>query len=268
MSTCFHTVEVSDPTFETGGLRQVTAKSRAIGGRVDMTLHLPSAVQGLRHVPIVILLHGIYGSHWGWALSGGAHRTNEQLSGAGEIVPMILAMPSDGLWGDGTGYVRHTRGDYESWIVEEVPALVREVVPETDAGSPLFLAGLSMGGFGALRLGARHPDRFRAMSGLSSATHLDQLKDAVEEDLSLAGIAPGDWSLFEALRTSVGVPPFRFDCGTEDFLLEANRRLHNELDQAGIVHTYREYPGGHTWEYWRAHLAETLRFFSGVLGES
>lgn len=265
MKSRFHTVEVSDPTFESEGLRQVTAKSSAVGGRVDMTLHVPTRARGKARVPIVILLHGIYGSHWGWSLKGGAHRTNERLSAAGEILPMVLAMPSDGLWGDGTGYVRHRQADFEKWIVEDVPALVREVVPETDGDSPVFLAGLSMGGFGALRLGARHPDRFRGLSGLSSATHLDQLKGAVEEDLAEAGIAAGDWSVLEALCSSTSLPPFRFECGTEDFLLEANRRLHAELTDAGIDHSYVEHPGGHTWEYWSLHLADTLRFFSTIL---
>jgi len=84
------------------------------------------------------------------------------------------------------------------------------------------------------------------MSRLSSATHLDQLKGLVEEDLELAGIAQRDKSVLEAMRWSAEVPPFRFDCGTEDSLLEANRCLHRELMDARIRHVYRENPGGHT----------------------
>ena len=81
---------------------------------------------------------------------------------------MVLAMPSDGLWGDGSGYIEHRtepRRNYERYIVEEVPACAAEVVSALGPGSPMFIAGLSMGGFGALRLAAKYPDRFRGIAG-------------------------------------------------------------------------------------------------------
>jgi putative tributyrin esterase len=61
------------------------------------------------------------------------------------------------------------------------------------------------------------------------------------------------------------LPPLRFDCGVEDRLLAANRALHSALLQAGIEHGYEEHPGAHTWDYWAAHLADTLRFFGRIL---
>ena len=73
-------------------------------------------------LPLVILLHGVYGSAWSWPLNGGAHLTVARLIEAEEIAPVALAMPSDGLWGDGSGYVPHADADYERWIVDEVPA--------------------------------------------------------------------------------------------------------------------------------------------------
>ena len=54
----------------------------------------------------------------------------------------------------------------------------------------------------------------------------------------------------------------RFDCGTEDSLLEANRELHFCLQAAGVPHEYSEFPGGHTWDYWERHLEDSLRFFA------
>jgi hypothetical protein len=63
-------------------------------------------------------------------------------------------MPSDGLWGDGSGYVPHASQDFERWIVDEVPVATRIAVPACDDASPIFIAGLSMGGFAALRLNA------------------------------------------------------------------------------------------------------------------
>ncbi len=261
-SGTFHSLEVSDPGLEWAGLRMATVKSRHLKGRGDMTLHVPKAAQGCRDVPIVLLLHGIYGSHWGWALRGAAHETNERLSRGGTTPPFVLAMPSDGLWGDGSLYASHGGRDYARWIVEDVPAVVREVVPETSAVSQVFIAGLSMGGFAALRLGAAFPNVFAGMSGHSAVTDLAQLVGRVEEDLTALGIPSTEGNLFRALRGAPSLPPFRFDCGQSDGLIEANRILHRELSDAGVDHDYEEFPGTHDWDYWRQRLEGTLRFFA------
>lgn len=264
----FRTVEVSDPRFEHEGLRWLTVRGRGLPGRGDITVHVPPEVAGHRDVPLVLLLHGVYGSHWAWALKGGAHRTASALIRSGEIPPMVLAMPSDGLSGDGSGYVRQARGDFEEWIVGDVPAAVRHATDAVGDGSRWCIAGLSMGGFGALRLGARHADRFVAASGLSSATRLDQLDQFMEETPGWKGDAVEDGDVLGAMLRAPRLPAVRFDCGVDDELLEGNRALHRGLEAAGIPHEYVEHPGGHTWDYWERHLPETLRFFARHLGWS
>ena len=163
----FRTFEISDPRFESEGLRWITVKSPALRQRADMTVFVPRQAASAKDVPCVILLHGVYGSHWAWALKGGAHRTARRLIEEGRIPPLVLAMPSDGLWGDGSGYLKHSTQNFEGWIIEEVPAAVRQAVPAVTERSPWFISGLSMGGFGALRIGAKYPDRFRAVGGHS-----------------------------------------------------------------------------------------------------
>src|SRR4051794_7566414 len=105
--SAFRTIEVSDERFTGEGLRYVTVKSRALRQRADLTLFVPPGASSAANLPLVILLHGVYGSHWAWALKGGAHRTAMRLIDQGEIPSMVLAMPSDGLWGDGSGYLTH-----------------------------------------------------------------------------------------------------------------------------------------------------------------
>jgi S-formylglutathione hydrolase FrmB len=265
----FRTIEIADSRFTNDGLLPVTFKSSAIRGRADVTLFLPSAARELSDVPLVLLLHGVYGSHWAWSLSGGAHRTATRMIDAGEIPPIALAMPSDGLWGDGSGYVRHSDGaDYERYIVDEVPACARKVLDAAvSPKSPLFIAGLSMGGFGALRLGAKYPTRFQGISGHSSITHFSQMTKFVEEPLSRYGPPPEtEQSVLHAMQANrAQLPPVRFDCGTEDLQIEENRTLHRDLDARGIPHVYEEFPGGHEWPYWERHLADTLRFFTKAL---
>src|SRR5213075_1520135 len=107
---------------------------------------------------LLILLHGADGSAWSWPLRGGAHLTASRLVETEEIAPVAIAMPSDGMWGVGSGYVAHADADYERWIVDEVPAAAALVDDRVGPSSPQTIAGLSMGGFGALRLGAKYPD--------------------------------------------------------------------------------------------------------------
>ncbi|MDQ3439298.1 MAG: alpha/beta hydrolase-fold protein [Planctomycetota bacterium] len=259
----FRTIEVSDPRFEHEGLREITFKSPSLRGRADVTLWLPPGADSMSNLPLVLLLHGVYGSHWAWTRNGGVHRTAARLIETGEIPPMALAMPSDGLWGDGSGYLNHGERFFERYIVDEVPACVRDVAPAVTSQSPVFVCGLSMGGFGALRLGARYPEIFTAISAHSSITHFAQMARFVEEPLAAYGPPPAEEQMLLGimLANRDRLPAIRFDCGTEDALIEENRQLHRDLTSHDIPHTYEEFPGGHAWTYWETHVADSLRFF-------
>ena len=125
-----------------------------------------------------------------------------------------------------------------------------------------------MGGFGALRLAAKYPDHFRAVHGLSSITHLNQMPLFVEEPLSeYRQPDPDDESVLALmLQNRDRLPPIQFDCGTDDLLIEHNRTLHRALMEQGIPHQYTEHPGGHEWPYWQQHLTDALLFFNRCMG--
>ncbi len=262
----FRTTEISDPQFESDNLRYITVKSRHLKGRGDISVYVPKTERELENLPIVILLHGVYGSHWIWSKKTGIHLKMQQWIENHEIKPMIVAMPSDGLWGDGTGYLSHNEINYEGWIVEDTINAVVELVPQASSASKLFIAGLSMGGFGALRIGCKYGDKFSGVSGLSSITELDEMKLFVEEPLSVyAQKKKENESVFETIiKNRDQLPPFRFDCGTEDELIEGNRRLHRELSGFRIDHEYKENPGKHEWKYWESHIKETILFFDRI----
>jgi putative tributyrin esterase len=264
ISGYFPTFEQSLPQYETDGLRWVTVFSPALGHRVDLTIAAPYYCENYTNLPLVILLHGVYGSHWCWAMKGGAHRTLHRLIEQGTIRPMVLAMPSDGLLGSGSGYVCQNGVDYESWIAREVRMATHIAVPGVTDNSSCFIGGLSMGGYGAMRIGARFPDRFRAISGHSSITSFDQISQFIPDMPD-----PDQWAGREdrdvahvMLGNREQLPALRFDCGRDDPLIEANRALHRKLQSAGINHWYEECEGGHTWDYWSRHLEDTLIFFS------
>ncbi|TDU81888.1 enterochelin esterase-like enzyme [Prosthecobacter fusiformis] len=262
----FRTIEVSLPEFAPAGVSFVTVKSSALKRRADLSLYVPPS-SPMGPLPLVILLHGVYGSHWAWLFKGGAHRVLDRLIAEENLPPMMLAMPSDGLWGDGSGYAQHAEADYHRWIVEEVPTAATLVDPRV-ARAPRFIAGLSMGGYGAMRLGALHPEKFAAISAHSSCTDIAHMQGFVEETSAQFVLTEKEpLSVIECLKKNVSLlPPLRFDCGSDDILIEHNRTLHQQLDREGIPHVYEEFSGGHTWEYWHAHLVDSLRFFGKTLG--
>ncbi len=261
--SAFRTLRVSNPRFERDGLRIVTVKSPALKRRGDLSVFIPQNCPD--SVPLVTLLHGVYGSHWSWSLGGGAHLTAQRLIETGQIKPMVLAMPSDGLWGDGSGYLPHQQANYERWIIEDVPAAVAEVVPQVTEISPRYIAGLSMGGFGTLRLGGKYAEKFAGISAHSAITNFKQMAQFVAEPLTEYQADMSDYSAADALISNkASLPPLRFDCGTEDPLLNNNRELHKALTSANVSHTYEEFSGGHEWPYWEEHIVDSLKFFDQI----
>jgi len=260
----FRTVELSDPQFEHEGLRTVTVQSPALGHRADVSVWVPSAASQASIHTLLILLHGVYGSHWVWPLKAGVHRTAQRMLSAGEIGPMIIAAPSDGLALDGSAYLAHPHAeDAERWILDEVPAIAQLAAPHLDAAAKIAIAGLSMGGYGALRLGAKYPERFAAISAHSAITEIEDMQRFTDEPLGeyLRCAQLGELRPFFWLHKNRGnLPPLRFDCGIDDPLIEGNRTLHAALESEGIGHCYEEFPGGHEWPYWQTHVESTLRF--------
>jgi S-formylglutathione hydrolase FrmB len=168
----FRTIELSDASYEMGGLRFLTIKTPNLAGRGDICLFVPKVKKGISNLPIYILLHGVYGSAWAWAMKGGAAQTAQRMMLSGQIKPAIIAMPSDGLWGDGSAYSSHHDKNFDQWIVNDVSLAIIENIPEANQKSLLCIGGLSMGGYGALMLGARFPEKFKAISGHSSKKNL------------------------------------------------------------------------------------------------
>jgi putative tributyrin esterase len=244
------------------GLSLLTLYSPALRRRADITLFVPPGTQD-RSLPLLILMHGVYGSHWNWWALGNLPEIATRLLRKGAIGAFAIAMPSDGMRGDGSAYVVHGDLDAEAWIMQDVPACVKEVQPGVQT-ERVFLAGQSMGGFGALRLGAKYARRVAGVSAHSPVPALPDLMPYVSgslRDYEKAGKRDTD-ILYWIRRNRAILPPMRFDCGTEDALIGSNRELHAALTREKIAHVYEEHPGGHDWSYWQEHVGSTLRFFS------
>jgi len=179
---------------------------------------------------------------------------------------MLLVAPSDGLYRDGSAYLRHSGRDYERWITDDVIEGVTKAFAYVDAGSAVFITGLSMGGYGALRLGVKHPDIFRGISAHSAITQIEEMSQFTSAPFPSEGADAAETDLISwAERYRNILPPLRFDCGTGDPLIEGNRHFHRELKNRQIPHRYMEFEGAHDWSYWHANVSSSLLFFEEIL---
>lgn len=213
-----------------------------------------------------MLLHGVYSSHWAWFFKGNAHRTASNLIGAKLIRPMLLVAPSDGLFQEGSGYLCHSDHDYEGWIVNDVLSQIPNAFPCAGRDSPVFISGLSMGGYGALRLGVKYSSLFRGISAHSAVTTIEELQTFLHDPFPVEAISPAEMDILHLIEAKrFHLPPIRFDCGVDDPLLDGNRRFHHELERRQIRHRYTEFPGQHDWDYWSVHVRDSLLFFEQIL---
>ena len=133
-----------------------------------------------------------------------------------------------------------------------------------------------MGGYGAVKLAMRFPDKFCAAVSHSGALHFGSTpfeefdQDRITEvRIGLGDTAVGGLNDPRVLAANVPIekrPSIRNDCGTEDFLIEHNRSFHAFLNDIGYPHEYEEFPGEHNWGYWDTHIQESLHFLKPHIG--
>ncbi|WP_448248386.1 alpha/beta hydrolase [Thalassotalea agariperforans] len=254
-------LEKSNPDYSRKNTTTFTIHSSYLQSRHDVSVYHQSSDN--KDIPIVVLLHGVYGSHWVWMDLGGVHLVYEQLRAQG-LSEFILVMPSDGgLW-DGSGYLPlNEHGNYDGWIVDDVINTVKANIDQASENSPVYISGLSMGGYGALRLGVKYPDIFSGISAHSSVTSLADLQQFIEnpvDDYQCQDEQEANLSYW-LTKNSHTLPPIRFDCGTDDTLYQSNLSLVNTMTELAIPHDFEALAGAHEWPYWHKNVAKTLQFF-------
>lgn len=204
--------------------------------------------------PVVYQLHGLSDDYTIWLRRTSIERYAERYG-------MMVVMPD----GDRGFYTDMQSGwaCYEAHLLEGVRYIDRTFrTIATSAGRGI--GGLSMGGYGAMKLGLKYPELFGSVAAHSGAMCITSLYENAEWVAYLQSIFgdtmnPADDCMVLAEQPG-RKPALRFDCGTEDFLLEQNRAFDAHLTRLGIEHIYEEFPGAHDWEYWDEHIVEALRF--------
>jgi S-formylglutathione hydrolase FrmB len=240
--------------------------SKVLGKQVGMNVILPDC--GTPPFPVFYLLHGLSDDYTIW------HRRT-RIEWYVRDLPLIVVMP-DGFRGF---YTNNEEGpQYATYMAEELPAFVERQFAALPERAGRCVGGLSMGGYGALRLALGYPERYVSASSHSGALAFGH--DPVNESdfravefRRITGPQPAGsrhdlYALAREAKARGTVPALRIDCGTEDHLLPGNRLFVEHLRALAVAHHYAEFAGGHSWDYWDLHVQEALAFHAQHLGLS
>lgn len=214
--------------------------------------------------PVLYLLHGLSDDHTVWTRRTSIERYVEGL-------PLMVVMPTtDRGWYTDSGSC--PTAAYETFITRDLIGFVDRAFNTRKSRVGRALAGLSMGGYGAFKLALKHPDLFCAAASLSGALVIGERYNVSEERDAEMHLVFGDRipesediPIIVERADRPTLPALWIDCGTEDFLLDQNRRMHEHLNSLGIAHHYSEHPGAHTWDYWDARIQEALPFLRDAM---
>lgn len=206
------------------------------------------------------LLHGILGNYTDWVSGTRIQRWAEERD-------LCVVMPS----GDNAFYLDNEKSGnlYGQFIGQELVEVTRKMFRLSDRREDTFIAGLSMGGYGAIRNGLKYHGTFGYIAGLSSAIHIlepgtQHMNIAMEESCfgPLEEAVHTDRNprvLIEQLAASgTEKPKIYMACGTEDGLIDVNRTYRDLFREKGFDLTWYEGPGGHEWDFWDREIKKVL----------
>lgn len=228
--------------------------SAALDREMKYRIYLPNNYASTtRRYPVLYLLHGLYGDYKNWdTLTGLAHHA------AG--MQWIIVMPDAGdSWY--TNSATASQDKFEDYITKDMLAEIDSKYRTIRDRHARAIAGLSMGGYGALKFALRNPQSFAFAASLSGAldaardldTRLPEFAGKLNEVFGTTGNPAREQNnIFVLLRNaSPGTLPYLYlACGTADRFLSVNRQFVAALSQQQVRYEYHETPGNHDWAYW------------------
>lgn len=235
----------------------VTFHSVSLGRDIPYRVILPAMSGPDTKFPVVYLLHGGGADFRSWSNDSDV----SQYAAHG----LILVMPEGGS----SYYVNsatHPRDRYEDYIVEDLIPDVDRRFPTAANRSSRAIAGVSMGGYGAIKLAFDHPDLFVFAGAISAALDVPSRPFSVrrvdqwERFRSIFGAVgssteqSADPFLFEKASDPARMPHLWLACGRNEALLGANRRFVAGLAQRNFLYEFHTAPGGHDWNQWNLQI--------------
>ncbi|MEX2602031.1 MAG: alpha/beta hydrolase family protein [Balneolaceae bacterium] len=262
-------------------LESLSLSSEILDKEVEYSIYLPEDYEhSNRNYPVLYLLHGYSDDEIAWTQYGEVQEIADKEMESINTVPMIIVMPDAGV----SWYINNHDGTvrYEDFFIQELIPYVDYAYRTRPDKRFRAIAGLSMGGHGALIMALKHPELFASAAPLSSGIFTEEefigmpqqtwdnvfgppygpglegeerITSHFRENFILDLVQSEDPEALQSVR-------YYIDCGDKDFLIKGNMELHALMIDREIPHEFRVREGEHTWEYWRTALPEVLRFVS------
>lgn len=203
------------------------------------------------------LLHGLSDDHTIWMRRTSIERYAQKYG-------ICVVMPFGGrsFYTD----MKHG-GKYYTYIAKELPRLMQEFFNISPKREDNFIAGLSMGGYGAIKVALKECDSFCAAAGISSVADIKEATQLFPDALRLAFgdelLVPESEDLFvlaQEQNENPMKPRIYMGVGTEDSLYEGNRKLKEKFESLDYDYTYKESEGTHSWEFWDEYIQYVLKW--------
>ncbi len=214
-----------------------------------------------RGFPVLYLLHGLSDDNSVWTRMTSIERYALEY-GIAVVMPNV----------NRSFYVDMKHGlKYYTYVSEEIPFIATTYFPISSRREDSFIAGISMGGYGAFMIALRNPEKFCAAASLSGVVDLTPVFSYPDEHVqpmtkmifgSKLEYLRTDYNLLRLIKRlkqeNVILPRFFMCCGTEDFLYPINQRFKAAAQKYGLDLTYEEGPGTHEWGYWDKNIQRAL----------
>jgi putative tributyrin esterase len=211
--------------------------------------------------PVLYLLHGGGDDYTAWCRRTSIERYAEKWPS------LMIVMPDSGY----TFLCDAVQGPaYQTALISDLIPFIDRVFKTQSDRTGRAIGGLSMGGYGAVKLALQFPHLFTSAHSHSGAFDFGHGWDAKEDyAIRILGEKAAGGGANDVYRLAVeckSLPSLWIDCGTEDYILDQSRSFHAHLKKAGVPHEYHEFPAGHGWDYWDVHIQEALAFHGRNLG--
>lgn len=222
---------------------------------------IPDSYNKNKSYPVVYLLHGYSGNYADWAKS-------QVVQAAPDVYNEIIICPDGGYGSWYWDSPVDSAFKYETFVSKELVDWVDKNYSTIKSEKGRAIAGLSMGGYGALYIAIKHPGTFGATGSMSGGVDIRPFPNNwdIAKRLGAYNEYPERWGKNTLINMLHLVKPnalsIIIDCGTDDFFFQVNEELHRKLLYLNIPHDYISRPGKHNWEYWANAVTYQLLFFN------
>ncbi len=248
----------------------------SLASSTPYSLYLPEGYcdSGLSY-PVLYLLHGYGGTHRDWLKAGQVGQTLDRLISAGRISPILVVMPSASK----SWYVNSSKyGKYETALLHDLPKYLEAELYSLKTREGRAVAGLSMGGYGALRFAFRSPESFASVAALSPAIFpnvisKDEFKPvqiklfagAFDDPFSVTKY--NEKNVFTLVQTASNPPATYLTVGDDDWfgLYDGTFAFYQQLKSQKIAAELRITDGNHDWKLWSKEIEPALIFLDSQL---